>query len=318
MFNAFDSQIYRGGLGNPAYPVLTGFGYDPHEYISTAQLAPSPYTTQDLIVAKIGGINRLISAVDDSKPPSNTMAPTIGGNHPNPAYVNLSNLVQIITTEINGYLSSIYPLPLAQTGTVCVLQVTGLSTDGLNSITGLDVVIPGNYLTAPAVNQTPAYMRYVDPLNPCELWENISVAQGLTPYLPQSGSGASLTVTYAQKSFSDESGQVIQVSTVSAVPVIVSGGKNYCLNDLLVLVGGSSIVPAQIRQAVLDLICHTLYQRRLSPDEKNIFDPAAKMWRNLLSEIREGEKQLDGTFKRRYSAVTSWGRESVMNGANSL
>ena len=313
MLNVFDSEIYAGGIGNPARKFIVGDGYDPHNYIRTANLAPSPYSSQDLVVAKLGGLNRLIAAMDDSKPPIGTLSPNNPPN--NPAYVAFNNLVQIVTTEINGYLSPVYPIPLMQTGTVCVLQVTALSTDGLNSVTGLDVVVPGHYLTAPDASQTPAYMRYVDPLAEDVLWSNLF---GYRNDLPFNGSGLELTVSYAQNPFSDESGQVLKAASVQTVPVIVNGGANYALGDLLVLTGGASVVPAKVRQAFLEIFFYECYKRRLAPDEENPGSKQAEYWRKFLMEIQEGEKQLDGTYKRFYSASTSWNSESVLAGANSL
>ena len=318
MLDVFGNEIYAGGYGNPARKFHVGYGYDPEIYIATAGLVSSPYLTQALCAAKLGGLNRLIAALDDNKPPVGTLAPTYQNGQPNPVYVNLQNLIQIVTTEINGYLSSIYPIPLAQTGTVAVAQVTALSTDGKNSITAIDMVEPGNYATAPAVNQTPVYLRQIDPLEIWRLWQNIEVQQGQTPYLWQSGTGANFTVTYGGVNYSDESGQTLQAQTVIGTPAIVSGGQNYNLNDLLVLTGGASFVPAKIRQAALELFFYECYKRRLAPDEKNPGSDQAKFWRKLLVEIQEGEKQLDGTYKRFFAATSSWNVESVLNGANSL
>ena len=317
MFNAFDSEIYVGGTGNPARKFHVGYGYDPEIYIATAGLISSPYLTQSLAAAKLGGTNRLIAALDDNKPPVGTIAPLVGGQ-PNQVLATLSNLFQIVTTEINGYLSSIYPIPLAQTGTVAVLQVIEVSTDGLNSIVDLQVVEPGNYCTAPADAQTPQYLRQIDPLEWRRLEQNVDVFNGDTPYLWQSGSGATLTAAYAGVNYSDESGQTLQAQTLSGTPDIVSGGRNYNVNDLLVLTGGSSFVPAKIRQAALELFFYECYKRRLAPDENNPGTEQAKFWRKLLVEIQEGEKQLDGTYKRFFAATSSWNVESVLNQANSL
>jgi hypothetical protein len=316
VFNVFDSEIYAGGIGNPARKFHVGFGYDPEIYIATAGLVSSPYLTQALCAAKLGGTNRLIAALDDSKPPVGTLSPNNPQN--NPVVATLNNLIQIVTTEINGYLSSIYPIPLAQTGTVSVIQVTAVSTDGLNSITAIDVVEPGNYCTAPVANQFPVYLRQIDPIDWKRLEQNIVIEGGGSPYLCQSGTGANLTVTYASVNYSDESGQTLEAQQVTGTPAIVSGGQNYQIGDLLVLTGGSSFVPAKIRQAALEIFYYECYKRRLAPDEKNPGEEQAKFWRKLLVEIQEGERQLDGTFKRFYAATSSWNVESVLNGANSL
>ena len=292
---------------NPGRQTFAGYGYDPENYIATAQLTPSPYVTQELILAKIGGINPLIRLVDDAK--NGSLNPNNPPNNPNVAI--LQSVIQNVVTEINGYLSSIYPTPLAQTGTVAIIQVTGVSTDGLGSITSINVLNAGNYLTAPATNNSPAYLRHLDPAANChywgECWQNC-----------QKGTGAVLTVAYAAQNYSDESGQLLQAQMVSGTPVITTAGTGYNNGDILVLTGGSSFVPAKVREASLVLICHSLYQRRLAANENNIFSQQAKYWRTFLMEIGEGEKQLDGTYKRFFSAASVWSQKSVLFGANSL
>lgn len=319
MLNVFDSLIYAGGVLDPAVKFHVGYGYDPEIYISTAGLAPSPYLTQALCAAKLGGANRLIEALCDTKPPINTLNPTLGNgpNAPaNPVYVNLQSLIEIITLEINGYLASCYPMPLGQTGTVAVFQVTELSTDGNNSITAVKAVEPGNYLTAPAANQSPVYLEQIDPLERKRLWQNINVANGSIPYLRESGTGAEFTLTYAPVNYSDEGGVTMQAQTVTAV-AITNGGSNYQLNDLLVPVGGSSFVPAIVRNAALEIFFYECYKRRLAPDETNPGTRQAKFWRDLLVKIRDGESALNGTYKRAFSPVSCWSVKSVLN-SNSL
>ena len=159
MFNEFGINYVGLGISNPAFPVFVGFGYDPDSYISTAQLAPSPYVTQAAIQARIGGLAKLIESVDDSQPPIQSLAQNNPPN--NPAYTALQAVIQNVTTEINGYLSSIYPIPLAQTGTVAVIGV--LTVDPLGGITGIKVLDAGNYCTAPAAANSPAYLRHSDP-----------------------------------------------------------------------------------------------------------------------------------------------------------
>lgn len=290
-------------IWNPAYPKLIASGYDRNYYISTAQLQPSPYFSQELIVAKIGGLASLINAVDDDVPPTENLQ--------GDALAAYNAVCQNVTTEINGYLSSIYPIPLAQTGTVAVIQVTGLSTDGNNSITSIQVIEGGNYLTPPIAVNTPAFLKYSDPLWQARYFE-------WNQQYPLVGAGAEFTVTYETQNYSDESGQVLQTYTIDGTPTITSGGTNYCMGDLLVLTGGTSMVPAKVREAALILICHSFYQRRIAPEEKNIFDPQARYWRKFFEQIGEGETQLDGTYKRFFTPATSWNVESVLNGANSL
>ena len=305
----FGNEFGELGFGyNPARQTLADGGFDRHTYISTAQLGASPYVTNSLIQARIGGLLRLIESVDDMQPPEGSIG--VGTQ----ALATLNSVIQNVTTEINGYLSSIYPIPLAQTGTVAVLQVTGLSTDGLNAVTGLAVPESGNYLTAPGASQNPVYLRYIDPLADERLWNTIYG----TPNFCMGGTGLHVTVAYSTATVTDESGNAILVSQISGTPSIVAGGINYNLNDLLVLTGGTSVVPAKIREAALVLICHSLYQRRLSAEEKNPFSFLAKYWREFLRDIGEGEKQLDGTYKRFFSAGAVWGQRSVLFGANSL
>ena len=308
MFDELDNEAWRLGFDiNPGRQTFAGYGYDPESYISTAKLVPSPYVTQELILAKIGGLNPLIRMVDDAG--NKSINPNNPPNNPNAAI--LSSVIQNVVTEINGYLSSIYPIPLAQTGTVAVVQVTGVSTDGLGALTSIQVVQSGNYLAAPAAANSPVYLRHLDPEANCNFW-------GVNWQNCQTGTGAVLTVTYVAQNYSDESGQVLQSQTVSGTPVIATAGTKYNVNDMLVLVGGSSFVPAKIREAALVLICHSLYQRRLAPNENNLFAPQAKYWRNFFEAIGEGEKQLDGLYKRFFSATSAWEQKSVLFGANSL
>lgn len=359
---------------------LVACGYDPTCYISTAKLVSSPYTTQALIQAKLGGLIKLIEACDDQQPPSGDF---------NDASVQAvyTAVIQTAATEINGYLSSIYPIPLVQTNTIAVLKVTDVDTTG--AVTGVEVVYGGNYLTAPnggsganliaagtlyngigkyilsgltagltyryvpgandsefqngsdmltgeqtfvdaagmislfgtdiniavtatvelsAVN-TPAYLRYIDPLanNQCF---------GANWLTCQTGTGLTVAAFYQSQPFSDEDGTTIQTQSLDGTPTIVTAGTGYKVDELFVLTTGTSIVPAKIRQAALDLICHTFYKRRLTPDEKNPFSTLAKMWRDLLLEIGHGEQELDGTFKRSFSIGAMWGTRSVCNASS--
>lgn len=305
-------DIEFGPIGydvNPGRQTFAGFGYDKENYISTAGLVSSPYTSTPLIQSRIGGVIKLIESVDDSVPPV--------GDLTGPALATLNNVIQNVTTEINGYLSSIYPIPLVQTGTVAIIQVTGVSTDGLGSVTSINVLEAGNYLSAPATTNTPSYMRYLDPLANLNYW-------GQNWENCQTGTGLILTVTYATQPYADEGGSSLNAYKITGTPVIATAGTGYNVNDLLVLVGGSSFVPAKIREAALVLICHDLCQRRLAPDEFNTFKVQARKWRGerdtdgMLTEIGEGNLQLDGTYKRFFSAGAVWGQKSVLFGANSL
>ncbi|MDE2104976.1 MAG: hypothetical protein KGL39_47500 [Patescibacteria group bacterium] len=298
-----------GFPANPARQLRKGFGYDPENYISTAKLAPAPYTTQALVEARIGGRDRLIEACIDSPTSPRSLEPSNPPN--NSTYLTFQNVLQNVTTEINGYLSSIYPVPLVQTGTVAIIQIDSVDSSGTVQAGGISVIESGNYLTAPATTNSPAYLRYIDPLENAKWYgENYSQCQ--------QGSGLSLTVAYSDADYSDESGQVLQAKTVSGTPTVTNGGAGYQENDLVVLVGGTSFVPAKIRQAMLDLVCYSLYQRGIAPQEINQFSGEAKTWRDFLKGIGNGENQLDGTYKRFYSAGFAWNQRSVLVGANSL
>lgn len=301
MFCEFDQGRY-GWFDVPirTRQTFTGCGYDPLCYIATGKLASSPYVTQDLITAKLGGLIKLIEACDDQQPPS--------GDFNDQSVQSVYNMViQAVVTEINGYLSSIYPIPLVQTNTIAVVQVTAVDSTG--AVTAISVTYAGNYLTAPATANTPTYLRYIDPLANVQWfgqeWNNC-----------QLGIGLQLTVAYANAPYSDENGTTINCQTITGTPVILAAGTGYQVDDLLVLTGGTSVVPAKIRESAQDLICHTFYKRRLAPDEKNPFSTLAKMWRDMLIKIGDGELELDGTFKRSFSIGAMWGTRSVMNASS--
>jgi hypothetical protein len=301
VFDGYDNGIYGfGGVITPAVQFRAGYGYDPEHYISTAKIAPSPYTTQALIQAKFHSAADLIAATDDD-------------NTGNIGAATLANIIQNVTTEINGYLSTIYPIPLVQTGTIAILQVTAVDVNG--AVTTFSILEGGNYLVAPAVANSPAFLRYLDPLLN-ERWF------GYDWSTCQKGSGFGLTVAYGQSAYSDESGQLLNALTITGTPAIAAGGTGYKVDDILVLVGGQSFVPAKIREAALSLICHDLLQRRLSPKENNLYAMNNKKWRDgkdgLLTQIGDGDAPLDGTYKRFYSAGQSWNSRSVLYDANSL
>jgi len=305
VFDEFDNVALIGGnVITPAYQFLVGFGFDPSCYISTAKIAPSPYTSQALIQAKLGGLIKLIEACDDEQPPL--------GELEDSALEVYNSVIQNVTTEINGYLSSVYPIPLVQDNTIAILKISAVDSNG--AVTGFEIIQGGNYLSAPDTDQSPVYLRHIDPACNVYYW-------GDNWQQCQRGSGLQLTVAYADTPFSDENGSTVQAKTIDGIPLIIDGGTNYSVGQLLVLTGGQSFVPAKIREASLILICHSFYQRRISPDEKNLFDSLAKMWREKLTSIGndsgEGE-QLDGTYKRFYSSGQSWNNRSVLYDANSL
>lgn len=309
------SSIAIPGYGvNPAPQILRAYGYDPEAYISTAKLIPQDYTTVEMISAKLGGFHRIIEACDDAQPPLEEFSGDV---------LAIYNQVVINSTEeINGYLSTIYPMPLAQTGTVAIIQIRNVDSNG--AVTEIAVVEAGNYQVAPASNQYPAYLRYINPLTTAQ--ENYTWTGNEDVYCPwswsdvyqQKGSGLNLAVTYTTQNYSDESGQLLDANTVSGTPSIVSGGSNYVVGQLVVLQGGSSFVPSKVRQATADLVCYNLNQRRLAPDEKNNYTKTAECWRAMFAEIGEGTKTLDGTYKRSFSPVSAWTQKSVLFGSNSL
>lgn len=314
MFDGNGIGIFGGwGISTPAVQFRVGYGYDPTAYISTAKIAPSAYTTQALIEAKFHSDADLIAATDDDNTGSLNQAV-------------LNNIIQNVTTEINGYLSTCYPIPLVQTGTITILQVTNVATVGaVNGVVqagGLKILAGGNYSVAPATDQLPVYLRYLDPLINEGFW-------GCDWQFCQQGTGLELTVAYVDTLYSDESGKLLMAKTVTAVPTVVAGGSNYNCSDLIVLVGGQSFVPAKIREAALSLICHDLLQRRLTPQERNLYAMNNWKWRGqpgsrentnegLLTKIGDGDAPLDGTYKRFYSAGQSWNTRSVLYDANSL
>jgi len=291
---------------------LTGCGYDKHCYISTANLVPAPYTTQALIQARLGGLIRLIEAVDDDQPPQQALQ--------GDALATFNAIVQNVTTEINGYLSSIYPLPLMQTGTPAILQVATLTTDGLNGVASLNIIEGGNYLAPPVASEAtpnvPNYLQFIDPLCTAYYFDQ----NGSLPTFP--GSGLKVQCTFEGVNYSAETGQLLQAQTLTPgqTITIAAEGENYCVGDLLVLTGGQSFVPAKINEAALVLCCDSFYRRREAPEEKNLFAELAKKWRDNLIKLGNGDDgfQLDGTYKRFFSIGAAWVQNSVYFDANSV
>jgi hypothetical protein len=284
------------GWGNQNLPPrqsLEAFGYDPNGYIATAALQPSDYTNQANIIGRVGGeLQRLIPATDDD-----------GTGNLNKTIFN--SILANVTTEINGLISSIYPIPLAKTGTVAIVRVTGVDSSG--AITSIDMVSNGAYLSAPASPNSPAYLRYSNASSYGVCWGwNWNV-------LCQKGTGASLTVA-----FTNPTTPALQTPiSVTGVPAITNGGTGYQTNDLLVLTGGTSFVPDKIINAATTLFCYELLRRRLVPDEKNLFDSDAKEVKKELLKIANGELVMDGTYRDFFGPVAAWVQQSVLGG-NSL
>lgn len=275
-----------GGRGDPARQRLFACGYDPACYISTAALMVAAYTNTSAIVAKYGSMADLIAATDDD-------------NSGNLNQGVLDSITSNATKEINGFISTIYPIPLAKTGTVSIIRITNVDSSGV--VTAISVVTNGSYLTTPATANTPAYLRYLDPLANCDFY-------GPCWQTCQLGTGLSLTVAYTNTA----------PFLVSGTPVILSGGTGYQINELVVLTGGSSYVPDKIANAATTISCFDLARRRLAPTESNNFAEDAKSIKKELMGIGNGELDLDGTYRSFYSPVTSWNTQSVLAGANSL
>src|SRR6185503_2623040 len=179
---------------NPPVQLREACGYDPTCYISTAQLEVVVYTDQNALVARFGGLEDIIAVTDDS-PSTGDVNATI-----------LNQTIANVTAEINGYISSIYPIPLAKTGTVSVLKITSVSDDGTGAVTGIEVLTVGGYKVAPGTSNSPAYLRYINPLAYQNCW-----GWNFKPSC-QLGSGLSLTVTYTSPA-----------STTPQTPITVSG-----------------------------------------------------------------------------------------------
>lgn len=299
MFCGCDSEINDTfGFGSEKLPPrqrLEACGYDPTCYISTAGLQLNAYTTQTNIIGRVGGnLQRLIPATDDSGT----------GNLDQGIF---DSILANVTTEINGLISSIYPLPMAKTGTVAILQVTSVSADGLGTITGIKMISNGGYAASPASPNAPAYLRFINPQAHENCW-----GWNFDPQC-QNGSGASLTIAFTAPNPVTAQSPVV----VNGVPVIASGGTGYQINDMLVLTGGKSFVPDKIINAATTLFCYELLRRRLVPDEKNLFERDAKAVKDELLKIANGELVLDGTYRDFFGPVAAWVQQSVLGG-NSL
>lgn len=285
------------GFSAPPRHRLVAPGYDPNSYISTSQLVPITYVSQAQISARFGGLAALIQATDDD------------GNGQLGQAV-LDAVIAAVTAEINGYLSTIYPIPFSRVGTEGIVQVTDVDANGV--VTSIAMVEPGCYQTAPVVNQTLVYLRQLDPLVLARFTQG---SQNL--WNCQTGSGLQLTVTYGNANQVMIGGSLQTPKTVTGTPVIANGGTAYNVGDLLVLTGGSSYVPDKATNAAITLCCFELQRRRLSAGEDNTFESDAMKIKKELQAIGHGEYELDGLFKRFYAPVGAWNEDMVMN-TNSL
>lgn len=297
MFCGCENETFGGfgwGCGIlPPVQIVEACGFDPNCYISTAALSVVPYTTNAAIIGRVGGnLQMLIPGTDDS-----------GSGDVNQDIFN--SILGNVTSEINGFISTIYPIPLAKIGTVAILKVTTVDVNG--AITALSVVTQGGYKAAPTTPNTPAYMRYLNPLSYQSCWGwnwNVNL---------QKGTGASLTVAFTTPATVTPQTPIL----LNGTPTIASGGTGYQVNDMLVLTGGSSFVPDKIINAATILFCYELLRRRLVPDEKNQFDKDAEKVKQELLDIGNGEKSMDGTYRDFYSPVAAFVQQSVLLG-NSL
>jgi hypothetical protein len=58
--------------------------------------------------------------------------------------------------------------------------------------------------------------------------------------------------------------------------------------------------PPLLRAACAVFVCESMYQRRLTPDEKNPFKPQADMMRERLKAIGHGDLEFDLNYPRDY------------------
>ncbi len=266
--------------------VETGLTARPNVLITSPVLVP--YTSQDLLVARLGGVvNMLVPATDDQ-----------GTGDVDQAV--LGNIIDNVSTDINGALGTIYPIPFVKQGTVALVRVKAVSSTG--AVTAVEMVIGslGDYYASPATSNTPvyAYPR-------ANLWrDNCSSPWPYhSPCWSQLGTGLALTVTFTSE----------QPFSVVGTPAIDTAGTGYVVGDIMALVGGASFVPSKVQNAALDLVCDSLYTRRLNVDEKNPFAPAAKRWREELAKIGSGEGELDALYPRLYTPGSAWVTYSRLN-----
>jgi len=76
----------------------------------------------------------------------------------------------------------------------------------------------------------------------------------------------------------------------------------------------TTYIPSKIKDATIIFACEMLYQRRLAPEEKNIFKPQADLWREILKTIGTGQVPLDANVSRLVTpgfAITYESRLSV-------
>lgn len=83
------------------------------------------------------------------------------------------------------------------------------------------------------------------------------------------------------------------VETVAILAAIIAGADaqvDSFLSGLYTV--PLSPVPPVAKEASLIFACETVYKRRLAPDEKNPFAERARIWRERLQKIGDGEMPL--------------------------
>lgn len=238
-----------------------------------------PYTTADLIIARLGSQYALIESTDDT-----------GAGQINTTILN--NVIAAITTEINGYLAPIYPIPPRRRGTVAIFQAVTVDSNG-------------SMLTFQQPPLSPYFTTFYRPLRQPAPPNGYyyAIPTGTSPYatVGGNGTGCTMNVTFTTS-------QPFSVATAS----IASGGYGYVPYDIIGLVGGTSYLPAKISTAALALCCYALYARRLAPSEENQFRDEAMLWRGSaanpgeLVKIGRGEVELDGDYPRLVSPGAAW------------
>ena len=253
-----------------------------------------PYTTSDLIIARLGSQYSVIEAVDD----------TGLGQLQGAALAVLNNVILAITNEINGYLAPIYPIPLRRRGTVVVIQVLTVDSNGVI----LTFQQPPFWPVA-GVSGVTGFPRRT-PKQPNGYYFIAPTAQaGSYATTGGNGTGCTLNVTF--------NGSPAPFSATAVT--LASGGSGYVPYDVIGLTGGTSYLPVKINSAALALCCHALYARRLAPTERNQFEEEAALWRGTpthpgeLVKIGRGEIELDSDYPRTVSPGAAWVERDRLN-----
>ncbi len=281
-----------GGNGN----ILVESGLNSFYNVLITNPVRVDYTSQDLLVARLGGlVNMLIPSTDDDG--TGNVDTTI-----------LANILSNVTTDIDGALGTIYPIPFVRRGTVALVQVLAVSTTGV--VTSIQMVPSqlGYYKVAPATSQTPVYAYpSADLTNRAGFYTSPWPWSVGSACWAQAGVGLTLTVAYTQATTNDKQ------FSVTGTPAIANGGTGYVVGDIVALTGGASFVPNKVSNAALDMVCESLYTRRLSPSETNIFTKPADRWKEELAKIGNGFGELDALYPRLFTPGAAWVTYSKLN-----